>query len=72
MNDHGVVLREFNDDVYDSFGEAAAEVIEEARDHSALSKKIYDHCLEKRTELGKWTSLSDVAYVLKRNRVLGL
>ena len=72
INDHGVELREFNDDVYDSFGEAAAEVLEEARDHSALSKKIYDSVVEKRAELGKWNALSDVSYVQKRNRVIGL
>lgn len=70
INDHGVQLREFNDDVYDAFGEAAAEVIEEARDHSPLSKKIYDAVLEKRAELGAWTALSDTAYVQKRNNVL--
>jgi TRAP-type mannitol/chloroaromatic compound transport system substrate-binding protein len=72
INDHGVELREFNDDVYDSFGEAAEEVLEEARDHSALSKKIYDSVIEKRAEIGKWSALSDVAYTIKRNRVLGL
>ncbi|WP_350334728.1 TRAP transporter substrate-binding protein [Coralliovum pocilloporae] len=70
INDHGVQLREFNDDVYDAFGEAAAEVIEEARDHSPLSKKIYDAVLEKRAELGAWTQLSDTAYVQKRNNVI--
>lgn len=70
INDHGVQLREFNDDVYDAFGEAAAEVIEEARDHSALSKKIFDAVLSKRAELGAWTALSDTAYVQKRNNVI--
>jgi TRAP-type mannitol/chloroaromatic compound transport system substrate-binding protein len=70
INDHGVQLREFNDDVYEAFGEAAAEVIEEARDHSPLSAKIYDQFIAKRDELGAWTSLSDMAYVQKRNAVL--
>lgn len=70
VNDHGVQLREFNDDVYEAFGEAAQEVIEEARDHSPLSAKIYDAVVEKRDELGAWTSLSDMAYVQKRNAVL--
>ncbi len=70
VNDHGIQLREFNDDVYDAFGEAAQEVIEEARDHSELSKKIYDDVLAKRAELGAWTALSDTAYVQKRNNVL--
>ncbi len=70
INDHGVQLREFNDDVYDAFGEASQEVIEEARDHSDLSKKIYDAVIDKRAELGAWTALSDTAYVQKRNNVL--
>ncbi|MBL4598296.1 MAG: TRAP transporter substrate-binding protein [Rhizobiaceae bacterium] len=70
INDHGVKLREFNDDVYDAFGEAAEEVLEEARDHSDLSKRIYDSVLKARTEIGGWTAISDTAYVLQRNRVL--
>ncbi len=70
INDHGVQLREFNDDVYDAFGEASAEVIEEARDHSDLSKRIYDSVLDKRAEIGAWTALSDTAFVQKRNNVL--
>ena len=70
INDHGVQLREFNDDIYDSFGEAASEVIEEARDHSELSARIYDSHLKAREEIGAWTALSDTAYVVKRNNVI--
>jgi len=70
IDDHGVELREFNDDVYASFAEAAQEVIEEARDHSDLSARIYDSHLKARTEIGAWTALSDTAYVVKRNRAL--
>jgi TRAP-type mannitol/chloroaromatic compound transport system substrate-binding protein len=70
VNDHGVQVREFNDDVYDAFGEAAAEVLEEARDHSPLAKKIMDAVVDARAEIGSWTALSDMAYVQKRNRVL--
>lgn len=70
INDHGVQLREFNDDIYDSFGEAASEVIEEARDHSDLSARIFDSTLKARSEIGAWTALSDTAYVNKRNNVL--
>ncbi len=72
INDHGVQLREFNDDIYAAFGEAAAEVIEEAREHSPLSAKIYDAVIAKRAELGAWTALSDMAYVQKRNKVLNM
>ena len=70
IEEHGVELREFSDEVYEAFGDAAQIVIEEARDHSALSAKIYDAFLAARKELGGWTQLSDTAYVLKRNAVL--
>ena len=72
IDEHGVKLREFNDDVYDSFGEAAAAVMEETRAHSALAAKIHDSFAAARANVGGWMKLSDVGYSLKRNRVLGL
>jgi len=71
INDHGVQLREFSDEIYEAFGEASAEVIEEARQYDDLSTRIYDSVLQKRDEIGAWTALSDMAYVQKRNQVLG-
>ena len=38
VNDHGVQVREFNDDIWDAFGEAAAEVFEETRDHQSADR----------------------------------
>ena len=42
VNEQGVVVKAFSDEVWDSFGDASAEVYEEVRDHSALAKKIDD------------------------------
>jgi TRAP-type mannitol/chloroaromatic compound transport system substrate-binding protein len=70
INEYGVELREFNDDVYEAFGDAATEVIEEARDHSALAAEIIDSFLEARSNVGAWSNLSDAPYVAKRNRYL--
>jgi len=70
VNEHGVIVREFNDDLYDAFGEASAEVMDEARDHSPLAKKIMDSVADARAEIGAWNALSEVSYVQKRNRVL--
>ncbi|MBE9555437.1 MAG: ABC transporter substrate-binding protein, partial [Proteobacteria bacterium] len=72
IDEHGVKLREFNDDVYDSFGEASAAVMEETRAHSPLAAKIHDSFAEARANVAGWMKLSDVGYSLKRNRVLGL
>ncbi|MBS28403.1 MAG: ABC transporter substrate-binding protein [Alphaproteobacteria bacterium] len=70
--DQGVQLRQFSDDIYDSFGEAAEEVFEEVRAHSDLASRIYDSFAQARTDIGAWTNISDQAYVSQRNRVLGL
>jgi TRAP-type mannitol/chloroaromatic compound transport system substrate-binding protein len=72
INEHGVELREFSDEVYDAFGEAAQEVLEEAMDHSELSKKIFESVITARKDIGSWMAISDVAYSNKRNRVLGI
>jgi TRAP-type mannitol/chloroaromatic compound transport system substrate-binding protein len=69
---HGVKLRKFNDDIYDSFGEAAEEVFKGVRAHSALAEKIYASFLKSRKSLGAWSKISDQAYVEQRNRVLGV
>ena len=72
LRDHGVKLRKFNDDIYDSFGEAANEVFETVRSHSSLAGRIHESFLKSRKDLGAWSKISDQAYVAQRNRVLGV
>jgi TRAP-type mannitol/chloroaromatic compound transport system substrate-binding protein len=72
VTEQGVQLREFNDDVYDAFGEAAAEVYEETRKHSDLAARIHDSFASARQEIGSWMKISDQAYLNKRNQVLDL
>ena len=72
LKEHGVKLRKFNDDVYDSFGKAAEEVFATARDHSDLAKRIYDSFAAARQDVGGWMNLSEGPYYEQRNRVLGI
>ncbi|MCG6930750.1 MAG: TRAP transporter substrate-binding protein [Desulfofustis sp.] len=72
VTEQGVMLREFNDDIYDAFGEAAAEVFEETRKQNELAARIHDSFAKARQEVGSWMKISDQAYLNKRNRVLGL
>ncbi len=72
LNDHGVKLRQFNDDVYDSFGEAADEVFETVTGHSELARNIHESFLQARRDIGGWTKIAEVAYLSQRNRVLGV
>jgi TRAP-type mannitol/chloroaromatic compound transport system substrate-binding protein len=72
VNEQGVKLRAFSDDVYDSFGEAADEVFEDVKKHSPLAKEIHESFVAARADIGAWAKISDQAYVSQRNRVLGL
>jgi len=72
VNSHGVELREFNDEVYDSFGEAAAEVFEETRDHSELAAKINDSYQDNLREMGTYLKRAEIGFSIQRNRVLGI
>ena len=72
VNEHGVEVREFSDEIYESFGEAAAEVFEDARSHSPLVVKIDDAFQKSLRELGAWQKLASVGYSAKRNSILGI
>ena len=72
VEEQGVQLKVFSDDIYDSFGEAAAEVYEETQAYSELVKRIYDSFVKARSEIGAWAKISDQEYMRQRNRVLGL
>ena len=71
-NDHGVQIRAFNDDVWDAFGEAAAEVYADTRAHSALATEIDDAFQVALREIGGMMAKFETTFVNQRNRVLGL
>ncbi len=72
VEEHGVVLKQFSEEIYDSFGEAAMAVFEETRDHSPLAKKVNDDFQAALRELGGWQKIAEVAFSVQRNRVLGI
>ena len=72
INEHGVELKQFNDEVYDAFGEAAEEVFEETISHSDLAARTHESFAKARSEIGRWMLLADTGYTQQRNRVLGI
>ncbi len=72
VNEQGVQLRQFNDEIYDGFSEAAEEVYEGVREHSPLAARVHESFAKARVEVGSWAKISDQAYVSQRNRALGL
>jgi len=72
IKDHGVKLEKFSDELFDNFGRATIEVFEETRKHSKLAAKIHDSFDKSLREIGRWTWISDQAFVIQRNRVLNI
>jgi TRAP-type mannitol/chloroaromatic compound transport system substrate-binding protein len=72
VNEQGVVVKAFNDEVWDSFGDASAEVFEEVRDHSALAVKVDDAFQKALREIGGTMAKFEGTFVNQRNRVLGI
>ena len=72
VNDHGVEVRNFSDEIWDAFGTASAEVFEETRAHSALAAKIDDGFQDVLRNVGGTMAKFEITFVNQRNRVLGL
>jgi TRAP-type mannitol/chloroaromatic compound transport system substrate-binding protein len=72
IDEQGVQLRRFSDEIFDSFGEAADEVFAEVVEHGDLAKRIHESFVRARSEVGGWAKISDQAYVFQRNRYLGV
>ena len=72
VNDHGVEVRAFNEDIWDAFGEAAEEVFEEVRAHSPLAEKIDDSFQASLRETGTAMANFEGTFVRERDRVLDI
>ncbi|NKC13508.1 MAG: twin-arginine translocation signal domain-containing protein [Gammaproteobacteria bacterium] len=72
INDHGVQLKEFSEDVYEAFGEASAAVYDETRQHSALANKVTDAFMKTLREVGGWQKIAEVAFSNRRNEALDI
>ncbi len=72
VKEHGVEIKSFSNEVWDAFGEAAAEVFEETRDHSPLAAKINDDFQANLKEMGGYLKNFEIEFSNQRNRVLGL
>lgn len=65
----GAQVLEFSDDIWDAFGKASVEVLNEFTNDD-LFKKIHDSAQKSMREAGEWLAVSDSKYATERNRVL--
>ncbi|MCA0920958.1 TRAP transporter substrate-binding protein [Pseudooceanicola nanhaiensis] len=67
----GVKIMEFPDSVWDAFGSASAEVVQEPMD-DPLYAECYESYMQWLKASAAWISTSEGAYSKQRNRVLGI
>ena len=67
INEHGVQLHKFNDDILSTLGQVSAEVVAEAGNHDALSRQIYDSFSTARSGSMRWGNIAEKAFMEARN-----
>ncbi len=72
VEEQGVQVASFSEEIWDAFGEAAAEVFEETRAKSALAAEVDDAFQAALREIGRSMALMQGEFLSHRNRILGL
>jgi TRAP-type mannitol/chloroaromatic compound transport system substrate-binding protein len=70
INEHGVQLHKFPDEVFNEIAKVADEVVRNAADDD-LGQRIIDSYFAFRESVRGWTALSDQAYANARSLALG-
>jgi len=72
VDEHGVEVRAFSDEIWDAFGAASAEVFQETRASSALATEVDDAFQASLRDIGGMMAKFQGTFTNQRNRVLGL
>jgi len=67
INEHGVNLLKFNDDILRTLGTVSNEVVAEVAEHDELSKRVYDSYMAARTGSRRWGEIAEKAFMDARN-----
>lgn len=71
INDHGVILEKFSDEVFAGFRAASEDVLAEASQESEIVGRIYASFRENLESSIRWTRISEEAYVNQRKATAG-
>tara|TARA_R110002072_G_scaffold49863_37_gene135120 strand:- start:785 stop:1885 length:1101 start_codon:yes stop_codon:yes gene_type:complete len=70
INEHGVQLRKFSDDIYLELARASEEVLADMAAESDIGSRTYDSFMAFRAKAMGWTALSDQSYADMRTKSL--
>ncbi len=63
VNEHGVELRKFDDEILSAFGETSGEVIAELGASDPFTQRVYDSYMKFLRVCRNWTDISHRAYL---------
>jgi TRAP-type mannitol/chloroaromatic compound transport system substrate-binding protein len=66
MNEHGVKLHRFSDDILQALGEASGDVVADAAQESELTKRIYQSYMAFRDKMIAWTDIANRGFLNAR------
>ena len=68
LDEHGVQLHKFSDDIFNAIAKSADEVVNEVASHDDLAKRVVESYTSFRKDVTGWTALSDQAYTEARTK----
>ena len=71
VNQHGVHLRSFSDEIWDRIGTISEQVVADTGNSDAMTRRVYDSYLAARNSMRNWDRISEMPYMAQRERVLG-
>jgi TRAP-type mannitol/chloroaromatic compound transport system substrate-binding protein len=71
IDEHGVQLREFSDEVFNAIAEAGSDVVASTASEGGITKEVYDSYAAFRDDVTGWTTLADTAYTNARAKAEG-
>lgn len=71
VEEHGVILKAYPDEVFDALGKASEEVVSAFAQGDDFSKRVYESYAAARSNIGTWLNNSERAFAAHRARILG-
>jgi len=72
INEHGVTLRKYSDELITAIGKRSGELLPELASKSKDATELYNNIIDFRKTMLTWSSHSEGAYLSARSRGLGL
>jgi TRAP-type mannitol/chloroaromatic compound transport system substrate-binding protein len=68
--EHGIELRSFTNEMWDRIGEISEQVVADTANADAMTRRVYESYINARNQMRGWARVSEMPYMMQRERVL--